>query len=61
MKRIEKVLITGGGGYVGSVLVEKILKAGYEVRVLDIFWFGEDALERVRNHPSLCITVALYY
>lgn len=34
---MTKVLITGGGGYIGSILTEFLLKKGYEVRVLDIF------------------------
>lgn len=35
-----KVLVTGGCGYVGSVLVPKIKKAGYDVVSNDIGWFG---------------------
>ena len=34
--KIRQVLITGGAGYVGSVLVPKLLRAGYEVKVIDL-------------------------
>jgi len=35
-----KVLIAGGAGYVGSVLIPKLLDRGYKVDVVDLFWFG---------------------
>lgn len=50
---IETVLVTGGAGYVGSVLVPKLLYAGYRVKVLDLFLYGKEVLDGVRNHPFL--------
>jgi nucleoside-diphosphate-sugar epimerase len=47
------VLVIGGGGYIGSALVPKLLEAGYRVRVLDIMLFGERTLDAVRTHPHL--------
>jgi len=35
-----KILIAGGAGYIGSVLVPKLLERGYEVDVIDQLWFG---------------------
>src|SRR5205823_2330354 len=35
-----KILIAGGAGYVGSVLIPRLLDRGYEVDVVDLFWFG---------------------
>ncbi len=51
--RFNNVLVTGGAGYVGAVLVPKLLAAGYGVTVLDLFLYGEDALAAVKDHPRL--------
>ena len=40
----KKVLVAGGAGYVGCVLVPKLLDAGYEVIVYDLMLFGSDGL-----------------
>ncbi|MEI6500958.1 MAG: SDR family oxidoreductase [Armatimonadota bacterium] len=49
------VYVTGGGGYVGAVLVPKLLQAGYAVKVLDLFIYGEEALAAVAEHPNLTL------
>jgi nucleoside-diphosphate-sugar epimerase len=46
------VMVTGGAGYVGSVLVPKLLAAGHRVNVLDLFIYG-DTLNGVANSPHL--------
>lgn len=50
---MKQVLITGGAGYVGAVLVPKLLQAGYSVKVLDLYLYGKDVLAAVKNHPYL--------
>jgi nucleoside-diphosphate-sugar epimerase len=53
MQRKWHVLVTGGAGYVGAVLVPKLLAAGHTVTVLDLYIYGEDVLKPVENHPRL--------
>ena len=53
MNSLKTVLVTGGAGYVGSVLVPKLLAAGYRVKVLDLYVFGDHVLDAVKDHPRL--------
>ena len=47
---MNKIFITGGAGYVGAVLVPKLLDNGYVVTVLDLMIYGENVLP---SHPNL--------
>ena len=49
----KHVLVTGGAGYVGAVLVPKLLAAGHRVTVVDLYIFGEHVLDAVKGHPGL--------
>jgi nucleoside-diphosphate-sugar epimerase len=49
------VLVTGAGGYIGCLLVEKLLDSGYRVTALDRFFFGIEALSYVQDNPNLTI------
>ena len=52
-RRPGTVLVTGGAGYVGAVLVPRMLALGYRVKVLDLFLYGGDVLDGVVDHPAL--------
>ncbi len=47
---MTKIFVTGGAGYIGCVLVPKLLAAGYSVVVYDALLFGKDGLP---VHPAL--------
>jgi len=47
----ETILVVGGAGYIGSLLVRKLLERGYRVRVLDSLVYGSSPIEEVVLHP----------
>ena len=51
--KLQTVLVTGGAGYVGSALVPALLANGYRVKVLDLYLYGADVLDAVKDHPAL--------
>ena len=50
-----KVLVTGGAGYVGSVLVPMLLAEGHELTVVDNFMYAQTSLLDCCHHPRLTI------
>jgi nucleoside-diphosphate-sugar epimerase len=53
MSAPSTVFVTGGAGYVGSILVPKLLAAGHRVKVFDLYFFGDQVLDAVKDHPHL--------
>ena len=52
---MNKILITGGAGYLGSTLVRKLLQKNYKIIVLDKFLYNERALNKIEFHPNLTV------
>lgn len=42
-----KILVAGGAGYIGSVMIPQLLERGYDVDVIDLFWFGNQLPKEV--------------
>jgi nucleoside-diphosphate-sugar epimerase len=44
-----KIFIAGGGGYVGCALIPKLIERGYDIEVIDLFWFGRHLPEGAKT------------
>ena len=50
---MQTALVTGGAGYIGAVLVPKLLQRGHRVKVLDLYLFGDHVLSEFNADPLL--------
>jgi nucleoside-diphosphate-sugar epimerase len=51
------ILVLGGAGYIGSIVVRKLLDIGKRVRVLDSLIYGDGPIAAIREHPNLELQV----
>jgi len=57
-EKIERVLVIGGAGYIGSALLPKLLEKGYKVRLLDLLIYGAEPIQDIQNHPNMEVVQA---
>jgi nucleoside-diphosphate-sugar epimerase/sorbitol-specific phosphotransferase system component IIC len=51
--KINRVLVIGGAGYIGSALLPMLLEKGYRVRLLDLLLYGDEPIQPFLDHPHL--------
>ncbi|MBI2529684.1 MAG: NAD(P)-dependent oxidoreductase [Candidatus Diapherotrites archaeon] len=49
---MDKILATGGAGYIGSILTKQLLDAGHSVRVLDCLFFGDSGIKQFHKNEN---------
>ena len=52
---MDKVLLVGGAGYVGSVLALELLERGYAVKILDRLYYGDAGLREIRDRVEMVV------
>ena len=52
MNNERHAVITGGAGYIGSLLTSELLRANWRVTVLDSLLFGGESLVGFLHHPN---------
>jgi len=52
---MNRILLVGGAGYVGSVLAEELLARGYSVRVFDRLYYGDQGIRHIRDRLELVV------
>lgn len=50
-----KILVTGGAGYIGSILIPMLLEKGVEVTVVDNFYYKQNSLLDVCSNPKISV------
>ena len=57
MSKFSNILVTGGAGYIGSVLTRKLVESKYNVKVLDSLIFGQDGISDLVSNESVKLFV----